>query len=667
MTLGQRPHDAAVRSCSRPRRCRHDRDRADRTTGPDGDPPQSASSRAPMPRPIRSALAVLEAGRRGRGPGRAAGRAAGLPPQGRHGDAVEHRRRHARRDPADLTGSSVNCGMALVALDIDRPVGGAIARLLPARPRALPYPPSYGRDLTADEVVRCAAEGAEFAVDRFGARPGGAGAHRGGRAARRRPVRRRRRVRRELPWLVRQLARIRFGTVGPEQPLRRAAAGRGGPRPRGGRAARRRGAGDDPVPRRRRRADRRAGRAVLPPQGLPAAAARCRWRSRSRCTTSARARSLAELRHGAGLYFTGGVPAGRARQRRGRAADAGQRGGDELRLRVPAVRRTPRSTRSLREVVRRDRRPAGRRLAAQLDLRGAGRRRAGDRAPAQLLPRLPGREHGRTSRSSADRPGGAAARAPPHLVLPVRRRRRAPSAACTRPATAPAPASTQFARAGLSARSTREGAARCASATPTRSRARCRSSTTAASTTRCGILAGRRRASPGRAAAAVGGAQLTGRAMTSNAMAEQLAGGGGTRRGPHRPAPRRCRSPHRRLPRARRPRHRRRRRHRAHRRPAPPPLPALRGRVPGSSSTASYLAFPSAAAPAYLVEDSPAAIAAVLAERAGRAAAGTVRAADRGRAAGRAPSAAVVAGADAGAGPTGRREEAVSALGASAE
>ena len=68
-----------------------------------------------------------------------------------------------------------------------------------------------------------------------------------------------------------QLARFRFGTVGPVQPLRGAAARRGGPRPRARRAARGpRGPADHPVPRRRRRPDRRARSAVLPAQGLPA-------------------------------------------------------------------------------------------------------------------------------------------------------------------------------------------------------------------------------------------------------------------------------------------------------------------------------------------------------------------------------------------------------------
>jgi tRNA-splicing ligase RtcB len=114
-----------------------------------------------------------------------------------------------------LTSASVNCGMALIALDVDRPGAEAVTDFYRLVRERLPYPPTYRRDLTTDEVVRCAAEGSHFAVDRFGLDPADlARVEHGGRldlesfggAAR---------VRRELPWSVRQLARIRFGTIGP--------------------------------------------------------------------------------------------------------------------------------------------------------------------------------------------------------------------------------------------------------------------------------------------------------------------------------------------------------------------------------------------------------------------------------------------------------------------
>ena len=69
------------------------------------------------------------------------------------------------------------------------------------------------------------------------------------------------------------------------------------------------------------------------------------------------------------------------------------------------------------------RQPAGGRLAAQLHLRGARRRPSGHRAPAQLLPRLPGLPDAARHGVRRDRAGGPAARDAPHLVLPLRGRR----------------------------------------------------------------------------------------------------------------------------------------------------------------------------------------------------------------------------------------------------
>src|SRR5213083_3747985 len=71
-----------------------------------------------------------------------------------------------------LTCCSLNCGMALVALDLERPRTGAIKDFYGRVRERLPFPPTYRRDLTADEVLRCAAEGAQFAVERFDVDPG---------------------------------------------------------------------------------------------------------------------------------------------------------------------------------------------------------------------------------------------------------------------------------------------------------------------------------------------------------------------------------------------------------------------------------------------------------------------------------------------------------------
>ncbi len=113
------------------------------------------------------------------------------------------------------TSCSLNCGMTLVALDIDRPGPASITDFYDRVRERLPFPPTYRRDLTPEEVVRCAAEGAPFAVERFGADPaaldrieegGYLDTEAYGGAAR---------IRREIPWSVKQLSRIRFASIGP--------------------------------------------------------------------------------------------------------------------------------------------------------------------------------------------------------------------------------------------------------------------------------------------------------------------------------------------------------------------------------------------------------------------------------------------------------------------
>jgi RNA-splicing ligase RtcB len=114
-----------------------------------------------------------------------------------------------------LTSASVNCGMTLIATDLPKPDAAAVNDFFQNVRERYPYPPTYRRDLTREEVVRCAAEGGAYAAERFGVDPaeldrveerGHLDVERyGGRD----------RVRRELPWSVAQLARIRFGTIGP--------------------------------------------------------------------------------------------------------------------------------------------------------------------------------------------------------------------------------------------------------------------------------------------------------------------------------------------------------------------------------------------------------------------------------------------------------------------
>jgi RNA-splicing ligase RtcB len=114
-----------------------------------------------------------------------------------------------------LTSASVNCGMTLVATDISRPDAATVADFYDRVRRRYPYPPTYRRDLTAEEVVQCAAQGGDYAVERFDVdaavlerveEGGRLDVDRFGGLER---------VRRELPWSVVQLSRIRFGTIGP--------------------------------------------------------------------------------------------------------------------------------------------------------------------------------------------------------------------------------------------------------------------------------------------------------------------------------------------------------------------------------------------------------------------------------------------------------------------
>ena len=114
-----------------------------------------------------------------------------------------------------LTDAALNCGMALMTLDIERPPTRSVTDFYRQVAERFPSPPNWRRELTAHEVLRAATEGADFAAERFGLSGdeldrieergrldidvyGGAP-----RAAR------------ELPWLVVQMSRLRFGNIGP--------------------------------------------------------------------------------------------------------------------------------------------------------------------------------------------------------------------------------------------------------------------------------------------------------------------------------------------------------------------------------------------------------------------------------------------------------------------
>ncbi len=114
-----------------------------------------------------------------------------------------------------LTSSSVNCGMALIALDSDRPAEDAIESFYRAVRERYPYPTNGRRDLSYRDVMAAAVQGGEFAVDRYGVRSeelerveegGRLDLDQWGGGAR---------LLKEMPSLTWQLARLRFGTVGP--------------------------------------------------------------------------------------------------------------------------------------------------------------------------------------------------------------------------------------------------------------------------------------------------------------------------------------------------------------------------------------------------------------------------------------------------------------------
>jgi tRNA-splicing ligase RtcB len=114
-----------------------------------------------------------------------------------------------------LNNASVNCGMALIALDAQRPDGHAMTEFFRRVRERLPHPPSYHRELSTRDVVRAAIEGSLFAVDRFGVDPRELDRVEEGGRLELDPYGGSARLRRELPQLSVQLSRLQFGTVGP--------------------------------------------------------------------------------------------------------------------------------------------------------------------------------------------------------------------------------------------------------------------------------------------------------------------------------------------------------------------------------------------------------------------------------------------------------------------
>ena len=114
-----------------------------------------------------------------------------------------------------LTSAAVNCGMALITFDAPRPDREQINGFYEAVRKAFPFPPTMRRDITYDEVLDSAVHGAEFAVNRWNLDPGDLLAIEAGGKLDTEAFGGKARIKEEVPWLLLQLSRLRFGTIGP--------------------------------------------------------------------------------------------------------------------------------------------------------------------------------------------------------------------------------------------------------------------------------------------------------------------------------------------------------------------------------------------------------------------------------------------------------------------
>src|SRR5579859_3529915 len=67
-----------------------------------------------------------------------------------------------------LADAGLNCGMALMTLDVERPSAQAVTDFYRQVAERFPSPPNWRRELTSKEVLRAATEGADFAAERYG-------------------------------------------------------------------------------------------------------------------------------------------------------------------------------------------------------------------------------------------------------------------------------------------------------------------------------------------------------------------------------------------------------------------------------------------------------------------------------------------------------------------
>ncbi len=115
----------------------------------------------------------------------------------------------------EFTSASVNCGMALMAMDMDVPGEEALRRFFDELRRRYPHPPGWRRELSVQDVLGCAGQGAAFGVERYGLHPEALERIEEGGRLDLDPYGGVQRLRRELPALSFQVSRLRFGTIGP--------------------------------------------------------------------------------------------------------------------------------------------------------------------------------------------------------------------------------------------------------------------------------------------------------------------------------------------------------------------------------------------------------------------------------------------------------------------
>jgi len=180
-----------------------------------------------------------------------------------------------------LTSASVNCGMALIALNSPRPARAGIDEFYRRVRERYPYPPGMSTELSAQDVLGCARDGGAFAAERFGTGTSISRARRRAGTPGPRPLRRRgpAPARTARPRPAARAAEVRHGR--PDQPLHRAAGGGGGLRSGYRGEARSRAGTDDPcsITRGGGVFSRGGRRDVRPQEALPEAdpGGPCRW------------------------------------------------------------------------------------------------------------------------------------------------------------------------------------------------------------------------------------------------------------------------------------------------------------------------------------------------------------------------------------------------------